>query len=151
MSITNFEQESTSQQIENFFHSSVNELDAPVLSVKQNCVTVGPYKVVTQSNLYRVQRSGNTVAEFTLRSWAVAFALRIHNNDRRTADYLLGAEMKYRKISEDRYVYRKHLSRAVRRGDQSKICLYQARLSRVDSELDALIADVEPVLKNSHR
>lgn len=151
MSITNFDQEFASHQIENFFHNTVVELDSPVLSVKQNCVTVGPYKIVTSGDFFRVQRSGNAVAEFSRRSWAVAFALRLHNGDRRSADYLLGAESRYRKISEDRYVYRKHLGRAVQQDNETKIFLYEARLSRVESELQALLQDVEPVLKNSHR
>jgi len=151
MSTINFDRESASQQIETFFHNSVGDLDAPVLIVRQNCVTVGPYKVVTESDVYRVQRSGNTVAEFSRRSWAVAFALRKHNGDRKIADYLCSAESRYRKIVEDRYVYRKHLGRAQRRNDQNKVILFEARLSRVESELDALIADIEPILKNSHR
>lgn len=151
MSTTNFDQEFTSQQIENFFLDSVGNLDGPVLSVKQNCVTVGPYKIVTSGENFQVQRSKKVVADFSRRSWAVAFALRLYNGDQRNAEYLISAENRYKKITEDCYVYRKHLKRAQRRAEEIKIFLYEARLSRAESELEALLQDIEPVLKNSHR
>lgn len=151
MSTINFDQELTSQQIEKFFYNTVDKLEAPMLDVKQNCITVGPYKIITGQDCYTVQRSGTPVVEFSRRSWAVAFALRMHNGDRNTADYLRGAEHRYRKIAEDQYVYRKHLSRARQRDIDEKIYLYEARLSRVESELEALYQDVQPILKNSHR
>lgn len=150
MSTFNFEQESTYQKINRFFVEQIPYLESPIIDARQNCVTVGPYRVITNGEIYEIWRSRTHLCEFQRRSWGVGYALSLYNGDSKTSDALINYDAQYSKLDHDRWVYTHHIKSCQRRNEYTRKAMLQSRLSRVDSELFELDQRVSSILKNIH-
>lgn len=149
MSTSDYETNSISAKIEDFFTAAVASLDMPVIDSRENCVTVGPFRVITNGPDYEVRRGKTMLANFARRSWAVAYALKLFQGDRPAVDVLNAADMSYRKLDEERERYMHHIHSSFRNENWIRGQIFENRLSRVESEIEALNLRVSPILKYS--
>lgn len=150
MSTSNYTAESNYQKINRFFVEQIQQLETPIIDDRPNCVSVGPYRIITNGKIYEVWRSRTHLYDFNRRSWGVGYALCLYRGDTRVAGRLIEFNKQYAKLDEERYIYTYHIDRSRMRGDRARADMLECRLSRVDSELLGLVERVETVLKNIH-
>lgn len=150
MSTSSYTAESNYQKINRFFVEQIPQLQTPVIDDRPNCVSVGPYRVITNSKIYEVWRSRTHLYDFYRRSWAVGYALSLYRGDNRVATQLIDFNSQYARLDEERYIYNHHINGSRKRGDYVKADMIECRLSRVDSEIIGLNDRAETILKNIH-
>jgi hypothetical protein len=150
MSTSNYTAESNYQKINRFFVEQIQQLETPIIDDRPNCVSVGPYRVITNGKIYEIWRSRSYLYDFYRRSWGVGYALCLYRGDNRVAAQLIEFNKQYVKLDEERYIYKHHISNSLKRQDYDRAEMLECRLSRVDSELFGLEKQVETVLKNIH-
>lgn len=150
MSTSNYTAESNYQKINRFFVEQIQQLETPIIDDRPNCVSVGPYRVITNSKIYEVWRSRTHLYNFNRRSWGVGYALCLYRGDNRVAGRLIEYNKQYAKLDEERYIYNHHIQNSVKRGEHNRVDMLEHRLSRVEGEIVGLEARVETVLKNIH-
>lgn len=75
-------------------------------------------------------------------AYAVAFA----NNNASVNRYLEFNDKKLIKLREDKDLYKYHMNQAIKRGDDTKACIIEGRLSRTDQEISELVDEAQQVL-----
>ena len=150
MSTSNYIEESNYQKINRFFIEQIPQLESPIIDARPNCVSVGPYRIITNGEIYEVWRSRTHLYDFYRRSWAVGYALSLYKGDNRVTAQLIEANKQYAKLDEERYIYNHHINNCRKRNDSDRELMLENRLSRVDSEIFGLEQRIETVLKNIH-
>ena len=150
MSTSNYTAESNYQKINRFFVEQIPQLETPIIDDRPNCVSIGPYRVITNAKIYEVWRSRSHLYDFYRRSWAVGYALTLYRGDNHTATQLIDFNKQYAKLDEERYIYNHHIESSRSRRDYARADMLECRLSRVDSEILGLEKRVETILKNIH-
>jgi len=149
MSTSGYETDSISAKIDSFFTDAVASLDVPVIDSRENCVTVGPFRVITNGPDYEVRRGKTMIATFARRAWAAAYALRLFQGDKSAITALEAADTSYRKLDEERARYLHHINFSQRSENWIRGQIFEDRLSRVESEIEVLNQRVNPILKYS--
>jgi len=150
MSTSNYTAELNYQKINRFFVEQIQQLETPIIDDRPNCVSVGPYRVITNGNTYEVWRSRTHLYDFYRRSWGVGYALCLYRGETRIASRLIEFNKQYAKLDEERYIYNHHINNSTKRHEYDRVAMFENRLSRVDGELLGLERRVETVLKNIH-
>jgi hypothetical protein len=150
MSTSNYTAESNYQKINRFFVEQITQSNTPIIDARPNCVSVGPYRVITNGKIYEVWRSRSHLYDFYRRSWAVGYALSLYRGDNQVASQLIEFNKQYTKLDEERYIYTHHINNSRRRNDHIRADMLECRLSRVDSEILGLEERAGTILKNIH-
>lgn len=150
MSTSNYTAESNYQKINRFFVEQIPQLETPIIDDRPNCVSIGPYRVITNAKIYEVWRSRSHLYNFHRRSWGVGYALCLYRGDNRVASQLIEFNKQYDKLDEERYIYNHHIESSRARKDHVRADMLECRLSRVDSEILGLEKQAETILKNIH-
>ena len=150
MFTSSYTAESNCQKINRFFVEQISQLETPIIDERPNCVSVGPYRVVTNSKIYETWQGRTRLGEFHRRSWGVGYVLSLYRGDRRISASLLDANKQYIKLDEEKYIYNYHINKCLQRNDRDKEILLKNRLSRVESEMVGLDLKVNTILKNIH-
>lgn len=150
MSTSNYTAESNYQKINRFFVEQITQSNTPIIDARPNCVSVGPYRVITNGKIYEVWRSRSHLYDFYRRSWAVGYALSLYRGDNQVASQLIEFNKQYTKLDEERYIYTHHINNSRRRNDHTRADMLECRLSRVDSEILGIEKRAETILKNIH-
>jgi len=150
MSTSNYTAESNYQKINRFFVEQIQQLETPIIDDRPNCVSVGPYRVITNSKIYEVWRSRTHLYNFNRRSWGVGYALCLYRGENQIAAQLIDFNKQYAKLDEERYIYNHHINNSKKRQEYDRVAMFENRLSRVDGELLGLERRIETVLKNIH-
>lgn len=148
MSQYNHTEKFSYQKINDFFVEEIPHLQTPIINNRPNCVTVGPYRVITNAKVYEIWRSRRHLCDFARRSWAVGYALCLYQNKSTIAQQLLNANKQYTKLIEEQYIYNHHMSIAQKRNDVSKQDIFWCRLSRTENEMFSLESTTNTVLKS---
>lgn len=99
-----------------------------------------------EDGTWRVSRKGKFLEEFSYRSWAIAYAVALVNNNKSVNSYLQNSEKKLSKLIADRNLYRYHREQALRKSDDFKACIIEDRLSRTEGEISELLSEAQQVL-----
>jgi hypothetical protein len=150
VSTSNYEMESQYQKINRFFIDQVRQLESPIIDAMPNCVTVGPYRVVTNGKFFEVWKGRLLIGNFLKRSWGVAYALCLYRGNASIAKQLVSFNYEYERLSEDRGVYKHHIQVNKKRKNSEREVNLKNRLSRVDSELISLSCRCDTILKSLH-
>ena len=150
MSTSKYTENSNYQKINRFFVEQIPQLETPIIDDKPNCVTVGPYRVITNGKIFEVWRSRTHLYNFDRRSWGVGYALCLYRGETQIAAQLIKFNKQYAKLDEERFIYNYHVNNSLKRRNYNRAEMLEGRLSRVDSEVVALERSVETVLKNIH-
>ena len=148
MSTANHGMELISNKINRFFVEQIPQLEVPVIDAKENCITVGPYRVITNRDQYNVWRGKLHLVDIYKKSWAVSYAMALYRGEHTTAKSILEFNRNYEKLDEDRILFLHHVDRAEQRGDSVKKMMFANRLSRVESEISALETRAATILKS---
>lgn len=150
MFTSNYTAESNYQKINRFFVEQIQQLETPIIDDRPNCVSVGPYRVITNAKTYEIWRNRKHLCDFNRRSWGVGYALCLYRGDNKTSNQLIEHNNQYNKLNEERYFYNHHIRSSQDRRDYIRADMLHSRLSRVDSEIFRLEKGVETILKNLH-
>lgn len=137
-----------STKINRFFVEQIPQLDVPIIDAKENCVTVGPYRVITNRDQYNVWRAKSHLVDMYKKSWAIAYAMALYRGEHSAAKSILEFNRLYEKLDEDRTLFLHHVDRADQRGDSIKKTMFANRLSRVDSEIVGLEEQATAIIKS---
>lgn len=148
MSTHHHAEKSDYQKLEQFFVKQIQLLQTPVIDDRPNCVSVGPYRVITNGKIYEVWRSRTHLYNFNKRNWAVGYALCLYQGNHRVAGQLIGLDRQYTKLVEESDIYKHHISNSLRQENHSRAEILECRLSRVDSEMIGAEKRAEIILKN---
>jgi len=136
------------QKINRFFVEKIPQLPTPIINNRPNCITVGPYRVITNGKNYEVWQGRKHLYDFLSRSWGVGYALCLYRNSISIASHLQDMNEKYSKLSEEVEVYKHHMNIANKRSDATKYDMFRCRLSRVENEIFSLESTANGILKN---
>lgn len=150
MSMSNYTEERNYQKINKFFVEQIPQLESPIIDARPNCVSIGPYRVITNGKIYEAWRGRTHLYNFHQRSWAVGYALSLYKGDNQVSAHLIDANKQYAKLDEERYVYTYHINNCQKRNDLVRQITLENRLSRVASEIIGLEQRTETILKNIH-
>lgn len=148
MSTFNYETELKFQKINRFFIEQIPQLDVPIIDAKENCVTVGPYRVITNGKMYDVRSNRSLLYTFNRRSWGVGYALSLFRGDRNSAKQLINLNKKYEELDNEKFIYNHHIKISKKQKDAEKELVFENRLSRVDSEILLLEHRADTLLKS---
>ena len=150
MSTYNYMTESTYQKINRFFVEQIPQLETPIIDSKPNCVTVGPYRIITNRNNFEVWIGRKKIEEFNKRSWAVGYAICLYRGEKVSAFNLLNINKQYSKLDEERLIYNHFIEVNTRNKNRNQSLIFENRLSRVDSEIFSIEHRAETILKSLH-
>jgi hypothetical protein len=158
MSTSNYTAESNYQKINRFFVEQIPHLEFPIIDARPNCVSVGPYRVITNGKQYEVWHSRSYIGDFHRRSWAVGYALSLYRGKQRYAAQLIDFNKQYGKLEEERRLFAYHIACCQRDAGMhdrdedapDREAILECRLSRVESEIIGLESRAETILKNIH-
>ena len=138
------------QKINRFFVEQIPQLETPIINDKHNCVSVGPYRVITNGKLFEVWHSRRLLHEFSHRSWGVGYALCMYRRNSETASKLAKIDQQYIRLDQERYIYKYHIDVSKKSNNTSREEMLEGRLSRTDNEIFALEQQAKTILKNIH-
>jgi hypothetical protein len=95
---------------------------------------------------WEVSRSEELLAVFTLKSWALAYAVARSSGDTSTANFMIKSESTLDKLTADKQLYEYHLRLAQDRRDEVKETIIDNRLSRTEYEIYGVIDDTQQVV-----
>lgn len=122
-------------------------LFAPVIvQESSDRIRVNDVLAENDNGIWRVSRRGKLLEEFSYRSWAIAYAVALVNNNKSVNSYLQNGEKKLSKLIADRNLYRYHRDQALRKNDDFKACIIEDRLSRTEGEIFDLLSEAQQVL-----
>jgi hypothetical protein len=150
MSTFNCDQESAYQKINKFFVEQISQLETPIIDARPNCVTVGPYRIITNGAQYEVWRSRSYLFDFTKRGWAVGYTLCLYRGDHSTARKLIDLNKQFTKLNEEQDLYNYHIECSRKKNDFDRELTMRNRLSRVASEIATVEYQAETILKSLH-
>ena len=109
--------------------------------VRVNDMTIRP-----ELGSWAVSTRKESLASFPYKSWALAYAVARANNNKHVQDYLSTNGTRLSKLQIDKDLYNYHLRQALRRGDDTKACIIEGRLSRTEQEIFELLDEAQQVL-----
>ena len=131
-------------KIEEFIARHVaNEL---IISPEGSNIRVKDLLVVEVDNKWEVSRDEDLLAVFTLKSWALAYAVARSIGDSATANFMIKSESTLDKLTADKQLYEYHLRLAQDRGDEFKETIIDNRLSRTEYEIYGVLDDAQQVV-----
>lgn len=148
MSTYDYEMESKFQKINRFFVEQIPQLDIPIIDAKENCVIVGPYRVITNGKLYDVRSNRSLLYTFNKRSWGVGYALSLYRGDRQVTRQLVELNKKYETLDNDKIIYNHHIKISKKQKDHQRELVFENRLSRVESEMLIIEDRADGILKS---
>lgn len=148
MSTYNYETELKFQKINRFFIEQIPQLDVPIIDAKDNCVTVGPYRVITNGKMFDVRNNRSLLYTFNRRSWGVGYALSLFRGDYKVSKQLIELNKKYETLDNEKFIYNHHIKMSKKQKDAEKELVFENRLSRVDSEILLLEHRADTLLKS---
>jgi hypothetical protein len=137
------------QKINNFFTREIPHLKTPIIDSRPNCITVGPYRVITNGKIYEVWKSRQKLYDFSRRSWGVGYALCLYQHKKLQADKIAEANEQYIRFLEKKHRYNHHMNIAQKRNDVPKYDIFWSRLSRVDYQISSLESETIKLLKSA--
>ncbi len=137
-----------SSKINRFFVEQIPQLEIPIIDAKENCVTVGPYRIITNRDQYNVWRGKLHLVDMYKKNWAICYAMALYRGEHTVAKNILEINKIYEKLDEDRTLFLHHVDRAEQRNDSIKKTMFANRLSRVDSEIAGLEQRATAILKS---
>lgn len=120
----------------------------PVISKGKDWVRVNNLVIREENNRYTVRQMGYLIAEFSYRSWAVAYAISLIRMDRKKCDYLIDKESSFQKHMEDINVYRYYKNVYKRKKNIIRENIFSDRLCRAEDDFKRLVADVNKSIKS---
>ena len=124
-----------------------NVLGSPVIVREAgDRIRINDILVYKHNGHWVVTRKGIKINDFAFRSWAVAYAVAFANNNASVNRYLEFNDKKLVKLREDKDLYKYHMNQAIKRGDDTKACIIEGRLSRTDQEISELVDEAQQVL-----
>ena len=138
------------QKINRFFVEQIPRLETPIINDKHNCVSVGPYRVITNGKLFEVWQSRRMLYEFSRRSWGVGYAVCMYRRDNKTAAQLIDIDQQYTRLDQERYIYKHHIDVSKESNNTIRKGILECRLSRTDNEIFTLEQQAKNILKNIH-
>lgn len=132
-------------KISNFISQHV-PLSPVIVQESSGRIRVNDVIAENDGGVWKVSRRGSTPEEFSYKSWAIAYAVALINNNRSVNSYLQNSEKKLAKLITDRNLYRYHREQALRRNDEFKACIIEDRLSRTEGEIFELLDESQQVL-----
>lgn len=129
------DQNSLLDKLDQFVTKNISVIDTPLIKVKPNLVTVGPYRVVTDGEFFKLYQDSLNICDFLKRSWAVGYALCLIKSNKEIAEDIVFSNQKYDKLHEDRSFYHYHIRRNIRTRNFDRVLMFENRLSRTDSEI----------------
>lgn len=148
MSNTNHGIELISKKINRFFVEQIPQLEIPIIDAKENCVTIGPYRIITNRDQYTVWRGKSHLVDIYKKNWAISYAMALYRGEHAIAKSILEFNRTYEKLDEDRNLFLHHVDRAEKREDSIKKTMFANRLSRVESEIFGLEKRAATILKS---
>lgn len=91
-----------------------------------------------------VTHQGKVIVRFGYRSWAVAWAVAMVNNDLSTCAFLVKNNQQIEKLNSDRALYRYYLKNTT---DEAKHRILEDRVAKAEKDLDELIWDTHQVMR----
>lgn len=143
-----YTEEQSYQRISNFFAKEIAHLKTPILNDRPNCVTVGPYRVITNGKIYEVWKSRQKLCEFSRRNWGVGYALCLYQHKHLQAHKFKEDNDQYARFLEKKHSYNYHLRIAQKRNDAAKQDIFCCRLSRIEYEISSLESKTNKLLKS---
>jgi hypothetical protein len=143
-----YTKEQSYQKISNFFDKEIAHLKTPILNNRPNCVTVGPYRAITNGKIYEVWKSRQKLCDFSQRSWGVGYALCMYQHQHKQARKLQEADDQYTRMLQKKDSYKHHLRIAQKRDDVSKQDIFWSRLSRIEYEIFKIESTTNKLLKS---
>jgi len=131
-------------KIEDFIASHV--ADELIISPEGEDVRVKDLLVARADGKWEVSRDDDLLAIFTLRSWALAYAVARSSGDSITANFMIKSESMMDKLTADKQLYEYHLRSAQDRGDEVKETIIDNRLSRTEYEIYSVLDDTQRVV-----
>jgi len=131
-------------KIEEFINNHVaKEL---IISPEGRSIRVNDLMISPNDGKWEILREDEILAIFSLRSWALAYAVAKSSDDKKTSSFLLTSESKLDKLSADKQLYEHHLRTAQDRGDNFKENIINHRLSRTEYEIHGVFDDAHQVV-----
>jgi len=149
MSISNYEQESSYQKINNFFVKQIPLLKAPIIDLRPNRVTIGSYRVITNGQDFEVWEGSLLLHSFLKRNWAIAFSMCLYKGLTQLAEKLTEYNKTFEKLNDDIMFYKYHLRQSRKKNDITRATIFENRLSRVDSEIMLVEDRVGTLMKST--
>lgn len=148
MSTYDYEEELKYQRINRFFVEQISRLETPIIDSRPNCVTIGPYRVITNKKIFEVWRSKSHLYDFYKRNWGVGYAMSLYKGYSNTARQLIDFNKKYENLDNKKFLFEYHINNARRQNDHDRLTVFKNRLSRVESELYSLEHHAGSILKS---
>lgn len=116
----------------------------PVIDNHNRFIRIKSYIVEQDTNDWMVTHQGNVIVRFGYRSWAVAWAVAMVNNDLSTCAFLVKNNEQIEKLNSDRALYRYYLKNTT---DETKHRILEDRVAKAEKDLDELIWDTHQVMR----
>lgn len=120
----------------------------PVISKGKDWVRVNNLVIREENNLFTIRQMGYLIAEFSYRSWAVAYAISLIRMDRKKCDYLADKESSFKKHKEDIDIYRYYKNVYKTKKDIVRENIFSDRLCRAEDDFRKLVTDVNKSIKS---
>ena len=134
----------TLAKIEDFIAKHV--ADELIISPEGNSIRVKDLVVRFDDGKWEVNRNEELLAVFTIKSWALAYAVARSSGDTNTANFMIKSESTLDKLTADKQLYEYHLRLAQDRGDSVKETIIDNRLSRTEYEIYGVLEDTQQVV-----
>lgn len=144
----NHEQKVNYQKIDQFFVQQISQLAVPVIDARHNCISVGPYRVITNGTQFEVWKGRSCLHSFHKRNCGVGYAVCLYNGDKKNAQTLEDLDQQYSRLDNDRRVYKYHIKNSKQQNCISRSLIFEDRLSRVESELIWIDSRIVSILKS---
>ena len=131
-------------KIEDFIARNVSrEL---VIAPADEGIMVKDLLIKAADDRWEVSKGDELLAIFTLRSWALAYAVAKARGDWETTKFMIQSESRLDKLTADKQLYEYHRAVAQDRNDIVKETIIDGRLSRTETEISDVIDDAQQVV-----
>lgn len=131
-------------KVESFIDRNVASM--PIIDDSDSSVHVKDIIVSKENDEWVVTRV-TQLARFDYKSWAVAYAVALMNDNFSTCQYLVDANQRLNKLQADRVLYRYHQKVAEEKHNDLKLNILECRLNRVDYDISELVLDAHQVMR----
>ena len=131
-------------KIEEFIAKHV--ADELIISPEGTNIRVKDLLITQSDSKWEVTRTDELLAIFTIKAWALAYAVARSNGDTATANFMIKSESTLDKLTADKQLYEYHLRLAQDRGDEVKETIIDNRLSRTEYEIYGVLEDAQQVV-----
>ena len=131
-------------KIEEFIAKHV--ADELIISPEGSKIRVKDLLITHTDSKWEVSRTDDLLAIFTIKAWALAYAVARSSGDTATANFMIKSESTLDKLTADKQLYEYHLRLAQDRGDEFKETIIDNRLSRTEYEIYGVLDDAQQVV-----